>query len=182
MVACVFLPLITYVIVLFLAFYEPTPFHYALSTGMFVVWIVMALFNVIVPSIGKSPAPCTMDTRDHPCEECGIVFFVLGFMISHHIVMVDHTHKPALVSVRTFFYLIYCMFSISAEVYIGFYSITQVAIGSAIGFLTSLVFSAFIYIGITPRFFDKRVQACLRRIGMRTEHYRSDLPVPIIMK
>jgi hypothetical protein len=169
--ACL-LPVLTYVVTFFLAFYDKTLFHYALTLGMFVVFAVIWLIDIIYPSLGNNSMPCEGTTSDHACEQCAIVSYVWSFDTMHNLISISPNRliKSHITMVGL---LLYAMVSIWGQVHIGFYSLAQAAIGGAVGFVIGLAMAALIYVHITSRFFTKPVQTALRWLCLSTSNFHN---------
>lgn len=172
-VVCYFLPMFSYIIIFWLSWYDRTPFHFALSSGIFVCAGAVWLMGTAIPSLGLDGVPCTGDDRSQACEECAVVWFVPVFFLCHYMVTTKTPTQVKVAVARLFLYVAYAVLSVAAQVYLGLYSFRQGVLGSVIGLMVGLVFSLFIYVVVTPHFFNARLQFLFRLCGLYTHAFRN---------
>jgi hypothetical protein len=122
MLACMELPMLTYLITSFLSIYDKSAFHLMLSMGMFVCVFVVWIMDFIFPQLGSDGAPCVYDNRGYACEECAVVWFVFVFMSCHLLLM--HKRRGSIWNVINYMCLLgaYAFMAVFAQVYIGLFS------------------------------------------------------------
>lgn len=172
MLACMELPMLTYLITSFLSIYDKSAFHLMLSVGMFVCVFVVWIMDFIFPQLGSDGAPCVYDNRGYACEECAVVWFVFVFMSCHILLM--HKRRGSIWSVINYMCLlgVYAFMAVFAQVYIGLFSFNQTVIGSCIGIVVGTAYALCVYVFLTPHFNEPFVQWLLSKCGVYTCHYR----------